>query len=845
MAAKIGVEKTHFTLDVLGRYTCNTDMEAAEATNRPDARPFDVIVIGGGSFGPILAQNVFFDDTTHSRRVLVLDAGPLALPEHQQNLPVLGDVESVVREVPWQADPRLAFSGLRIMLGGRSAFFGGWSPQLLDDALHTEMPRTRWPDSVVQELKTTYFPGAAQQLAVDETNDFIFGELHEVLRQRLAAGIDNGKVTGAIPLDDLELRLRVDPATPAATQRLMKLEAPLAVQSKSPRPGFFPFNKFSAVPLIIRSAREAQFEVGELLDDRTELGENERKGDDAKKRYMVVPRIRVTRLETGPGADGQARVTGIHARRLEANGSETDVAFPVREGARVVIALGTIESARLVLNSFSGLPRQDLVGANLMAHLRSNVVMRIPRGSLPGGLPRELQASALLMKGAHRYQDGDGATGYFHLQITSAGLDNLTDDDHVELFMKVPDIDFFEDVAQADDQHVVITIRGIGEMEPDNPASRVVPEPGTDRVRAMIVPSARDEELWDAMDRASDQVARVFAGGKDFEIRMPDGRWKPVTPASDLEQELPFTFRDQGRFDGEAGRRGRRDRLGTTHHEAGTLRLGSSPDDSVVDENCRLWGVENAYVAGPMLFPTIGSPNPMLTGTAFARRLATHLVETMPHHVPVATPGFTLLFDGRTLGGWRMSTIRDENGQEAGRTNPGRFIVVDGALEATPGTGLGLLWHAEPMPPDYVLKLQWKRFRHEANSGVLLRFPDPRSKGYRNTAWVASHFGYEVQIDELGAPDGADRHRTGAIYGVEAQTLSLQGARPAGEWNDYEIRVEGNRFTVLLNGVQVTDFLNGDPDRGQPSTDAVPTYVGLQIHPGSRMAFRNVEFRPL
>lgn len=840
MAAKLGVEKTHFTLDVLGRYTCNTDTEANAATNRPDARPFDVIVLGGGSFGPVLAENVFFDDQTHSRRVLVLDAGPMVLPEHQQNLPVLGDVESIVREVPWQADQTLTFAGLRVMLGGRSAFFGGWSPQLLDNGKHTEMPRTRWPDTVVQELKNTYLPQAAQQLAVDETNDFIFGRLHEELRQRLAAGIDGSKVSDAVPLDDLELHLKVEPGISSATQRLMRLEAPLAVQSKSPRPGFFPFNKFSAVPLIIRSARESQFEVDKLLDDRAELGENpDREGDDVKKRYMIVPHVRVTRLETASANGGQTRVTTIHGRRREANGGETDVQIPVRDGANVVIALGTIESARLVLNSFSSLPRQDLVGANLMAHLRSNVVIRIPRSSLPPGLPQELQASALFMKGAHKMTDG--STGYFHLQITSAGLNNLNDDDHVELFMKVPDIDFFEDIIEADDQHVVITIRGIGEMQSDNPASRVSSVPGSSQVRAAIVPNAWDLELWAAMDRASDQVAKVFAAGKDFEVRKPDGSWKRVSAGVDLELELPHTFRDQGRFPGETGQKGRRDRLGTTHHEAGTLRLGASSSDSVTDGNCKLWGVENTYIAGPMVFPTIGSPNPMLTGTAFARRLATHLVQTMPHHVPSVTPGFTSIFDGKTLGKWIMSTIRNE----PGKSNPGKFIVVDGALESTPGTGLGMLWFTEPMPPNYILKLQWKRYRHEANSGIMLRFPDPRSKGYQNTAYVPVHFGYEVQIDELGRPDGANKHRTGAIYGEDVQTFSLQPARPAAEWNDYEIRVDGNDFTVLLNGTQVTEFTNTDPSRGQPTTPTAPSYIGLQSHFESRVSFRNIEFKAL
>lgn len=837
MVDGLGVERTHFTLDVLGRFTCNTIDEAVEAMNRPDARPFDVIAIGGGSFGPIMAENVFFDDETHSRRVLVLDAGPLVLGEHQQNLPVIGDVEKLVRGVPWLAEDSLRFAGLRFMLGGRSVFFGGWSPQLLDTGAHTEMPRPRWPDTLVQELKDTFFPQAAEQLAVDETNDFIFGPLHEALRTRLAAGIDGGEVTDAVPLDDLELHLKLDPAMPPALRREHKLEAPLAVQSKSPRSGFFPFNKFSAVPLIIRSAREAQFDVEQLLDDRTELGDDPaREGDDVKKRYVVVPNFRVEALETQPGAGGEVRVTGIRAKRIEVNGAETDVTIPVRDGANVVIALGTIESVRLVLNSFPTLPRRDLVGANLMAHLRSNVVIRIPRSSLPAGLPQELQASALLMKGAHSLP-GD-RIGYFHLQVTAAGLNNLTDDDHVELFMKVPDIDFFEDLRQADDQHVVITIRGIGEMEPDNPSSRVTADGNSTRVRAEIVPSATDLALWEAMDRASDQAAKVFADGQNFELRMPDGSWTPVTPATDLEQALPFTFKDQGQFSGEPGPRGRRDRLGTTHHEAGTLRLGSDAGGSVTDENCRLRGVENAYVAGPMLFPTIGSPNPMLTGTAFARRLASHLVQTMPRHIPQASPGFTLLFDGKTLAGWAMSTITNSSGLENGRSKPGRFIVVDGALEATPGTGLGLLWHTMVMPDDYVLRLQWKRFRNEANSGVLLRFPDPTTKGYRNTAWVASHFGYEVQIDELGAPDGADQHRTGAIYAEPTQAFSLRPARPAGEWNDYEIQVQGNRFTVFLNGDQVTDFNNNDPNRGQPAG----SHVGLQIHPGSRMAFRNIEF---
>src|SRR5829696_5160841 len=84
-------EDTHFTFDILGRYGCNTLDEALDSSvpgrKYPDARPFDHIVLGGGSFGAVLATRLFNLDRTHAHRVLVLEAGPFTLPEHVQNLP--------------------------------------------------------------------------------------------------------------------------------------------------------------------------------------------------------------------------------------------------------------------------------------------------------------------------------------------------------------------------------------------------------------------------------------------------------------------------------------------------------------------------------------------------------------------------------------------------------------------------------------------------------------------------------------------------------------------------------------------------------------------------------------
>ncbi|MGI9100551.1 MAG: family 16 glycoside hydrolase [Solirubrobacteraceae bacterium] len=812
---------TDFTRDVLGRYVCNGLDEALHSADpgatRPDgssqvdAKPFDVIVIGGGSFGPIFAEHVFAADKTHSHRVLVLEGGPLSLPEHVQNMPMIGlGVPSAVTSdpgpraevwgLPWRSD--VAFPGLAYTLGGRSVFFGGWAPELL------ESETTSWPAALLTALRSAlpdgsdgYFRQASQQIGVTQTNDFVFGKLHEALRQRVFDGIQAGSVEGAIALNSPDLPLHLD-GIPAAQRQIAKLEAPLAVQGRAPRSGFFPLNKFSSVPLIMQAARTAATESA---------------GDDVKKRFMIAPNCHVIRLETEPTATG-IRVVNV----LTSKGS-----VPVAANACVVIATGTVESARLALTSFPALPNAGLVGTNLMAHLRSNLTIRIPTSSLPAGLGNELQASALFVKGRHTF--ADATKGHFHLQITAAGLEKPSGDSEAELFKKNPDIDLFTRFSHATDTTVVITIRGIGEMAPHNPDSHVTLDGELDeyhvpRARVTLKPSAKDNELWDAMDRAADDLAKVLADGKPYHVFLGASAFAAAAVGQSAVALLAFAKR--------------RDGLGTTHHEAGTLWMGDDPATSVTDSDGRFHHVDNAYVAGPALHPSVGSPNPMLTGTALARRLADTLARR-PAFVPEA--GFQALFDGSNAAKWRMSTIRNQ----PGRDNPGRFIVVDGGLEAVTGSDLGLYWHTDPTPPDFVLKLQWRRFSDDDNSGVLLRFPDPDSKGYDNTAFVATDFGFEVQIDQLARNDGAAIHKTAAIYGLVGPTdpANLPVNAP-GEWNQYEIRVQGQVYDVLLNGSHVTHFVNPDANRGLPSTAAIPSFIGLQTHTG-RVGFRDIQIKAL
>jgi choline dehydrogenase-like flavoprotein len=793
-------QPTDFSLDVIGRYVCNGLDEANSSGS------FDVIVIGGGSFGAALAQHVFFNDSKDRKhRVLVLEAGPMVLTEHVQNLPMIGlnvpgpiaqDPYRLRQEVwglPWRAD--FPYTGLAYMVGGRSVFFGGWSPRLLDTATDTEMDRARWPAAVVDDLNGTYFAQAAEQIGTDRANDFIHGPLHEALARQLLGGI--ATVRGAIP--PAELPDHLVGRTPASHD-IDTLEAPLAVQSQT-REGAFPINKFSSVPLLIKAARVAWAESG---------------GNDSKKRLIVVPRCQVTGLAYGMG-----RVTGIRT-------TQGDVVVP-SQGV-VVIALGTIESARLALRTFRDVPNYERIGQNLMAHLRSNLTIQIPRQALQQ-LPNavtDLSASALFVKGRH---DAGATRAHFHLQITAAGLGSAGTDSEAELFKKWPDLDTFNVVRHANDDHVVITIRGIGEMQPDNPANHVELRPDDpsniefvdiagQRAKVFLQPGPIDIALWDAMDVAADDVALVFAGGLGYKVLMPDGTLANVGAGQPASGVLAFNQR--------------RDGLGTTHHEAGPLRMGDDPTRSVTNAQAHVHHVANAYAIGPVLLPTVGSPNPMLSGIALARRLGDHL--TQPGRY-VAETGWTAMFDAVGAGNWRMA-------------GSGQFIQVDDVLEAVPDPNgeLGLYWCTDPTPPDFALRLEWLRTRDDDNSGVFLRFPDPNSKGYVNTAWVGVNFGFEVQIDENAAPDGADRHRTGAIYGELPQAFSLAPARPIGTWNECEIRVKGQTYVVRLNGSQVTSFAFAGnpavPDRGLPGTAASPRFIGLQAHTG-RVLFRRIRIKAI
>jgi 3-keto-disaccharide hydrolase/GMC oxidoreductase len=286
--------------------------------------------------------------------------------------------------------------------------------------------------------------------------------------------------------------------------------------------------------------------------------------------------------------------------------------------------------------------------------------------------------------------------------------------------------------------------------------------------------------------------------------------------------------------------------------------MGNDPNSSVTDADCRFHNVTNAYVAGPALFPTIGSPNPMLTGIALVRRLGDHLMPEPPPATPEV--GFTYLFDG--------SDAQFANWQMAGGgffSRFGRTIIAQ-----QDGRGIGLLFYTPRAFENFTLRLDFllphPRGNNNDNSGVFVRFCDPRLPDpapnpvdpANNAAFVAVHTGFEIQIDEeargdtrFGEPDGLFFARTGAIYKIQSQgtgpgqqdyknTQNLAAER----WHSYEIEVNDQLYIVRLNGQEATRFQRSNSDnRGKPpSVDPNSGFIGVQTHTGN-VAFANIRIK--
>ncbi len=193
--------------------------------------------------------------------------------------------------------------------------------------------------------------------------------------------------------------------------------------------------------------------------------------------------------------------------------------------------------------------------------------------------------------------------------------------------------------------------------------------------------------------------------------------------------------------------------------------------------------------------------------------------------------GWVLLFNGHDLGGWK-----NNDGKPVAAT------IEDGAVNVH-NTGGYLLVYDQPFG-DFELKCDVKMGAPECNSGVFVRTGDLADPV--NT-------GLEVQVYS-GKEDAI--HNFGAIYDLVAP--SKDATHGPGKWDSLEIRCEGPRVTVHVNGEEVATINCDDYDKPGLRTDGTPHkfagkaikdfprsgYLGLQDH-GFDVWYKNIKLKEL
>ena len=220
-------------------------------------------------------------------------------------------------------------------------------------------------------------------------------------------------------------------------------------------------------------------------------------------------------------------------------------------------------------------------------------------------------------------------------------------------------------------------------------------------------------------------------------------------------------------------------------------------------------------------------------------------------------PGFTALFNGRDLSGWRIP---------AG--DNGHWRVVDGVIDydaMSEASDDKSLW-SEGEYGDFELRVDWRlKDVPYPNRNVPIILPDgthkkgPDGKDILMTVPDADSGIYlrgvpKAQVNIWNWPVGS-----GEVYGYrtdEKQPAAVRAGvtpktaadRHIGEWNTFAITVRGDRLDVVLNGKTVIEHaqLPGVPARGR---------IALQHHgagrdgawtsPPSLVQFRNIFIRQL
>jgi hypothetical protein len=194
--------------------------------------------------------------------------------------------------------------------------------------------------------------------------------------------------------------------------------------------------------------------------------------------------------------------------------------------------------------------------------------------------------------------------------------------------------------------------------------------------------------------------------------------------------------------------------------------------------------------------------------------------------------GWKLLFDGKTLTGWRRYNKKDDAG----------WTVKDGAIYLEK-SGTGDLMTAEKYG-DFELSVDWK-FEKGNNSGVLYRVIEEKGPPY-NT-------GPEMQVMTHKPKAKLGKNDAGSLYDMYAPTSN--SLKPAEEWNTFKVVARGKHLEHWVNGVKVVECDIGSEDWNKryaaskwktlkQYAAADRGHISLQDH-GAKILFRNIKIHVL
>lgn len=185
--------------------------------------------------------------------------------------------------------------------------------------------------------------------------------------------------------------------------------------------------------------------------------------------------------------------------------------------------------------------------------------------------------------------------------------------------------------------------------------------------------------------------------------------------------------------------------------------------------------------------------------------------------------GWTLLFDGKSLDGWRASDA------------PGTFSVKAGALVVR-----GPRSHLYYVGP--IANRVWQNFEFSAE---ILTFPKANSGVYFHTEWQEKGWpdkGFEVQVNN----SHKDPKRTAGLYNVKE---NYDAVAKDGVWFTLKIKVTGKHIVTSVNDKVTIDYI--EPDDWTPPPKHVGRFISrgtfaLQGHdPESEVHFRSIKVRRL